>query len=461
MKQFLTIVTLILFSSLHAQTYPTSQWSDLADTSWYNTTDDSFDFSTAEQLAGLAQLVEEGNNFEGKTINFIADIDLDGHLWKPIGLNNDLPFSGDVEGNDHVVSNLWITGLNKDFIGLFGQSINASYKNLNLDTVNIDDAGSDSGSLVANLYASTMENCHVYNANVKIMGASIGGLAGGVLVDAWVKNSTFSGSVTGVNQVGGLVGTIWDHSELIECSVEGNVTGEYIVGGIIGFSTMAFLPNRECTVIDSYSRANVTASTEIGMVGGAVGNADMLIIKNSYSTGTVSGLDAVGGFIGQSAILTSENNYFDTETSGMTEGIGFAMMPLEDTGIIAKTTAEMTISEMADLLNAGNAEGPWALDGVTNDGYPFLGEAVMSVRDLTNNDSSISVYPTVTSTTLNVLTEQKNSTYRLFNTAGALVKQGKLNELNSSIQISELTSGIYIIQIQSGNQILSKKIIKK
>lgn len=460
-KQLLIVAAIAIFGFSNAQTYPTTQWRDLADISWYNTTDDSFDFSTPEQLAGLSQLVEEGNDFSGITINFTADIDVDEHLWTPIGYSHNLPFSGNVEGNNHVISNLWITGMNKDFLGFFGQSVNASYKDLNLDTANIDDIGTDSGSLVANLYSSTMENCHAYNIEIKVLGSNVGGLVGGVLTDGWVKNSSFSGNVTGENQVGGLAGTIWDKADIIECFVEGSVTGDYIVGGITGFVTMAFGPDRECSVIDSYSRASVTAIDGLGMAGGAIGYGQMsLIVKNTYSTGIVTAPAAAGGFIGTMGFIQAENNYFDMETSGMAEAVGQFEGPPMTEGMTAKTTSEMTTQEMADLLNVDNAEGPWAFDGNTNDAYPFLGEATMAVTDL-NNNSTINVYPTVTSDFVNVLTEDNHSAYKIFNTAGNLVKQGKLNQSNSSLQISDLTSGVYIIQVQSGNQTVSKKIIKK
>lgn len=458
-KPLLIIVTIALFGFLSAQEFPTTQWRDLADTSWYNDTDDSFDFSTAEQLAGLSFLVDEGNSFAGKTINIVEDIDLDGHIWTPIGKKYVLPFSGNVEGNNHVISNLWITGLNRGFIGLFGQSVNASFKDLNLDTAHIDDIGSDSGSLVANLVTSTMENCHAYNIEIQVLGSNIGGLVGGILTDSSVNNCSFSGNITGINQVGGITGSIWDHSTLTESYSEGSVNAEYIVGGMIGFSTLTFAQNRESTVNNCYSRSNVTATDNYGAAGGAVGYAQVnLIIKNSYSTGTVTAPNAAGGFFGKTGSIVSENNYFDTESSNMTNATG-EIEGQSEAEVTAKTTAEMKTQEMADLLNAGNTEGPWAFDTSINEGYPFLGEATMGVTDLTN--STISVYPTVTSNVVNVLTENTNSAYKIYNTTGSLVKQGKLMQLNSTIQVSELASGVYIIQIQSGNTTVSKKIIKK
>lgn len=457
-KPLLIIVTIALFGFLNAQTYPTTQWRDLADTSWYNATDDSFDLTTAEQLAGLSLLVDEGNSFAGKTINIEANIDLDGHIWTPIGKSFAIPFSGNVEGNDHVISNLWITGLNRAFIGFFGQSVNASYKNLNLDTAHIDDVGTDSGSLVANLVTSTMDNCHAYNIEMKVLGSNIGGLVGGVLTDSWVNNCSFSGNITGINQVGGITGSLWDHSKITESYSEGNVNAEFIVGGMFGMSTLTFAQNRESTVENCYSRSNVTATDSYGAAGGAVGYAQVnLIIKNSYSTGTVTAIDAAGGFFGKTGNIISENNYFDTESSGMTNGIG--VIEGADVEITAKTTAEMKTQAMVDLLNAGIHDGPWLIDASANDGYPFLGEIHLSVTDMTN--SVITVYPTVTSNHVNVVTENANSSYKVFNSAGSMVKAGKLNQLNSKIEISELSSGVYIIQIQSGNTAITKKIIKK
>ena len=49
-------------------------WDGNVDTSWYSSNKNTFTITTAEQLAGLAQLVNNGNNFAGKTINLGDDI---------------------------------------------------------------------------------------------------------------------------------------------------------------------------------------------------------------------------------------------------------------------------------------------------------------------------------------------------------------------------------------------------
>lgn len=64
------------------------------DTSWYddNTTDTEFTISDSADLAGLAELVNEGNNFSGKTIKLGADIDLGG---KDVTADNNVAKIGD------------------------------------------------------------------------------------------------------------------------------------------------------------------------------------------------------------------------------------------------------------------------------------------------------------------------------------------------------------------------------
>ena len=65
-------------------------WDGSADTSWYTSAPDASEYhiSTAEQLAGLAQLVNTDpgtTNFAGKTFYLENDLDLSGHEWISIG----------------------------------------------------------------------------------------------------------------------------------------------------------------------------------------------------------------------------------------------------------------------------------------------------------------------------------------------------------------------------------------
>lgn len=62
---------------LRATAYTTHKvWTQLAETDWYTPSADRFTLTSARQLAGLAQLVKQGNSFAGKTILLGADISL-------------------------------------------------------------------------------------------------------------------------------------------------------------------------------------------------------------------------------------------------------------------------------------------------------------------------------------------------------------------------------------------------
>ena len=119
-KKLLYLLAIFAISVVQAQDLPVTEWKNLAETDWYSETESSFEISTAETLAGLSLLVSEGTTFEGKTIELIANIDLDGNLWTPIGPDIDNSFMGTFNGNDHVISNLIVNQPDEDFAGLSG-----------------------------------------------------------------------------------------------------------------------------------------------------------------------------------------------------------------------------------------------------------------------------------------------------------------------------------------------------
>lgn len=56
MKKLQTFLVLLLafVTVTQAQTYPTTSWSELADASWYDATQDEFTISTPEAFAGVS-----------------------------------------------------------------------------------------------------------------------------------------------------------------------------------------------------------------------------------------------------------------------------------------------------------------------------------------------------------------------------------------------------------------------
>lgn len=461
---------LILFLSLsaftQAQEYPTTSWSDSADTSWYNSNQDEFSISSAEDLAGLAMLVEDGNTFEDKTITIDADIDLDGNLWSPIGVDMDLPFSGTVEGNEHSISNLWINLPEADNQGLFGRCTAASLKDIFIDASHIlarDTSGTLVGSFSTN---SMMTNCKATNISIlagadsdsQFAGQNTGGLIGELTTDSSISNCQSSGDVVGINQIGGLVGTAWDKTEITQCYTEGTVSGKYNIGGLAGYCVYAFEPERNNTINNSFSRASIEA--ELGRAGGLYGGSDgNLRIKNSYSTGAVTAPEYAGAIIGAwGSDIVVENTYFDEETSGLSDGVGGFTQAPEDYDIEGRTTADMKTEEFVGLLNAGSDEAPWGIDADINDEYPVFSE-MLSTPSFEAESLSITVYPTVFDNQLSVSTQLNLASYRMYNINGVLVSQGNFNG-NKTITTGNLSAGVYILKINAENSTVTQKVIK-
>ncbi|MDR1112287.1 MAG: hypothetical protein LBL18_00775, partial [Bacteroidales bacterium] len=132
MKRLLFVIAVLLAIQGTAQTV----WNGTADQSWYDDSQSSFNISTPEQLAGLAQLVNGGNAMQGKTIYLTADIWLNAegsqtNQWTPIGQSNHSEggcpsgtgsnrFSGTFNGNSYSVYNMYINNSSTTGNGFFG-----------------------------------------------------------------------------------------------------------------------------------------------------------------------------------------------------------------------------------------------------------------------------------------------------------------------------------------------------
>lgn len=66
----------------------------------------NYDISSPAELAGLAQMLKEGESFEGKTITLKNDIYLDGKAWTSIGNSKDKAFNGTFDGKSHTIYDL-------------------------------------------------------------------------------------------------------------------------------------------------------------------------------------------------------------------------------------------------------------------------------------------------------------------------------------------------------------------
>lgn len=440
--------------------FPTTQWSDHANTSWYNSTATSFDISTAEQLAGLSLLVKNGNSFTGKTIRITADINLAAHLLDPIGYSYTAPFSGTVIGNGNTISNIFINRASGDFMGLFGQFFKASLKDLFIKNSKV--YGKDTvGGVFGNIStSSTVENVHATGVEVVLSGYNGGAFVGGMLTDSKVHNCSVKGNVSGNDQIGGFVGSPWDKNLITNSYCEGNVNGTNIIGGFSGFSTMAFGPNRDNVIENSYSRSNVTGLGQ--MTGGFYGYAQQNgKVKNVYSTGIVYVAPMKsGGFVGAVGSFAAVNAYFD-KTAAPIDGIGAFDFETYTLDITGKTTAEMKTATFKDALNMGNPSAYWLIDPQINDGYPYLGsQPLMAAKDVKKLSHS-TIAPSIVDSSFQIFNNETSVGYSIVDLSGKVLRSGTAAGNQKTISVTGLIKGNYMIIIQTKNGTEAIKFIKK
>lgn len=189
-------------------------WSDSADTTWYDTSSKAFTLTTAEQLAGLATIVNnKTDTFRGKTITLGADIDLQNEEWTPIG-GAGAPFSGNFDGAGYTISNLYINKPGIDNIGFIGNAWDPeSRKEIkNVNIVNADISGNRSTAvLVGNSASITISNCHI-SGDISVKGSDryIGGIAGycyGTIDSSSIKGTEGNpAKITATWMAGGIAG---------------------------------------------------------------------------------------------------------------------------------------------------------------------------------------------------------------------------------------------------------------
>ncbi len=277
-------------------------WDGTVDYSWYNDTDTVFTLTTAEQFAGLTQLVdgtaampadvsiELPVTFEGKTVKLDTDVDLKDVLFEPIGsYRKDTAFKGTFDGQGHTISNLsqntW--ELNNGYyygdlgLGLFGKVEDATIKNLTIDGADISGESAICGTIAATAYGDcTFENITVKNANVADYQYYAGGIVGWASGNHTYVNCNIDASTNIAaqwgdfdNSIGGVIGGAGDSATILlkDCTVAcridayNDVTSSYQwyayrrAGMLIGNpGQTATIDNRTVAVAPQLTCENVT-----------------------------------------------------------------------------------------------------------------------------------------------------------------------------------------------------------
>ena len=220
------------------------------DISWYvgHESDTEFSISTAAQLAGLAKLVNDGNNFSGKTIKLAKDIDLNNQVWTPIGTQGN-PFKGVFDGGQHSVANLKLENTDDSgsaMIGLFGNINSGTVSNLTVSGEVSEGGIACDGGITGNAASATIVNCISSVKIIDTMGSYIGGIAGNISGNTTIKNCSYTGEMSGVELTcaGGIVGQIEDSGKVQNSYAVGTLAvpadgSDTFAGGIVGYGGTA------------------------------------------------------------------------------------------------------------------------------------------------------------------------------------------------------------------------------
>ena len=257
-----------------------------SDTAFYNDNPEASEYSisTAAELRGLAELVNEGTDFTGKTVILESDIDLGNHEWTPIGIGEN-SFKGTFRGDSEEkieIRNLKITNpsqLTKNSVygaGLFGFIEDATISNLHINgeiDVSATDKDVRAGAVAGYVDNSVITNCES-DAHIRINGkwAYSGGIVGYINeteISSCINNGKIEGYGFYQSQCGGIVALVYGTSSIDNCKNEGDVyaentpaqTGDMdgtgcMAGGIAGYQEMGAGENiiSKCT-----NTGNVTA----------------------------------------------------------------------------------------------------------------------------------------------------------------------------------------------------------
>ena len=380
-------------------------WDGTADTNWYigHETDTEYRITTAEQLAGLAQLVNaDTDRFIGKKFYLDNDLDLKGYEWISIGMawggtQAEGSFCGTFDGQEHVISNLYS---------------HASYFDSDIFDPTKNDARN---ALFGSVYGGEIKNLGVENAEIWIDPLDDSAAGKGILADwigktkitnCWTSGSIYSGTKMEKN-IGGIVGVTVQGCTISGCYSTATLTGNFTnskgfytepnpadwpcdtIGGIVGARFDGGLTVTDCwfdgKIVVNSIKATVGGivgciATVNNSVGGSVGDADVATVNNCMVTTTDMGADEGGNTCWVAYALggTVENCYWPNDTK-------YGPSPLahgEGTAVTDFTSADV----LAGLQNNAGAGVEW----VAGIGHPtFVWDDNNIPADYTAVDAAI------------------------------------------------------------------------
>ena len=226
------------------------------------TAENPYQIATGAQLAYLASSVNSGETYAGKNFVLTADIDLNRLPWAPIGYSEQRCFSGNYDGDGHIIANAYSTGKVDDkegyaTAGIFGWVASGSVQNLHVKAADFVTTRINNYSFVGGItgmcYGASIKNCSVTGSSLESIrdynnncaGSIAGYSAGGQFENCAAENNQVKSMAYG----GGFVGEVDDDNAGIttpstfincyaaKCTVKattGDSQGSSFAGGFAG-----------------------------------------------------------------------------------------------------------------------------------------------------------------------------------------------------------------------------------
>ena len=351
-------------------------------------------------IHSMAQLEAVGSSLMNGRYALAGDLDAGGTTYTRalVGTNNS-PFTGTFAGLGHTISNLTISAVSSNNVGLFGYTDRGSV---------VRDIGLVGGSVSGNLYVGGLVGTNygsisnAYATGSVSGGYSVGGLVG-TSYRGSISNAYATGSISGVGNVGGLVGYNGTDNSISNSYATGSVSGSgNYVGALVGVNfrgtvTASFWLNSISTrgigslqsggTIDSFTRGlsaseATSASTYSGAGWGVATAGGSSSVWRIYDGKT---MPLLRGFLTALTVKTGDvSKTYDGTTS-----LSNSYTPIDsgaDTSLILGTAAYSTSSKNVGsyaVSTSGLYSGQQGYDISYADGTATITAATLTVSGST------------------------------------------------------------------------------
>lgn len=374
--------------------------------------------------------------------------------WIPVG-NFDNPWKGNMDGQGHTISNLYIKTAQSN-VGLFGCIEDATIQDLIFDTAKVENVN----TIYKNTFCTGIlagfarAYVHSYPAHIKgikttdnctVIGqVRTGGIVGQTNINLEICEN--HSSVKGGTAVGGIAGDS-NNINIKRCTNYGTVVNDdYYIGGIIGEAQSTSL--EDCA---NYGKITSTGWRAGGIAGLTFANSS---IQNVFSYGDVTNtkdnpgiiIGYVRGTLTAKGIVAYNKEALLNNSSENIKIVGTGTLTFDDGKVEADvvkafTKQQIESGEVAYLLAEGKVLGEqvWGQQ-LGEDLYPVLGsdyKVIMAAQGDKDANGNYTYWATFSNQTNDVTLSVPSESGRTLNVYNATVSGGKMTLTERDNQVAK------------------------